>query len=70
MLLVLSILLAGLRVAGVTHPAFQAVAHLYVGGLIVAGWRGWNRNTLHQPPTIHAIVLSIIETATAIIMRL
>lgn len=33
-----SVLMAGLRVAGVTDPAFQAMAHLYVGGLYVAWW--------------------------------
>jgi hypothetical protein len=31
-------LLAGLRLGGVKRPAFQAVAHLYVGGLFTYGW--------------------------------
>ena len=33
----LCVVLGGLRVAGVTSPAFQAVAHLFVGGLF-GGW--------------------------------
>jgi hypothetical protein len=39
-----SVLLAVLRVAGIKHPAFQAVAHLWVGFLLgawAAGYRLW-----------------------------
>lgn len=32
--LVIAVALGGLRLAGVTHIAFQAPAHLFIGGLI------------------------------------
>lgn len=38
-----AVAVAVLRLAGATHPAFQAAAHLYVGGLFAAwpllGWK-------------------------------
>lgn len=35
-LVVLSLAVAAARIAGVKHEAFQAIAHLFVGGLIGA----------------------------------
>jgi FtsH-binding integral membrane protein len=35
---VIAFVLAALRVAGHKSEAFQAVAHLFVGGLFAAGW--------------------------------
>jgi hypothetical protein len=32
-LLLIAVLVAGLRMAGAVNPAFQAAAHLFVGGL-------------------------------------
>ncbi len=40
MVVAMSLILALLRVLGATHPAYQAAAHLWIGGLIVAAWRG------------------------------
>lgn len=37
--ILLALVLGGVRVAGVTHIAFQAAAHLYMGGLAVAWWK-------------------------------
>ena len=37
-LIIIALILAALRIAGVTHEAYQAVAHLFVGGLFAAGW--------------------------------
>lgn len=33
--------LCTMRITGHTSPAFQAVAHLYVGGLFTAAWWQW-----------------------------
>jgi hypothetical protein len=66
----ISLILAGVRIGGVTHPAFQAIAHLFVGGLIVAGWHGWKRETVRDSFTIQAILLSITETVVAVSTRL
>lgn len=66
---IISVILAALRISGVTHPAFQATAHLFVGGLIVAGWHGWNRSTLTDGRTALAIALSFLETVVAVITR-
>ncbi len=57
-------LLSAMRIAGVTHPAFQAVAHLYVGGLIGTAVGSWTRKPLYP-----AIILSVVETLCAIFLR-
>jgi len=36
-LIIVSVVLAGLRIGGMTHPTFQALAHLFVGGLLTDG---------------------------------
>lgn len=36
--LVVSLMLAGMRIAGMTHPAFQAAAHVWVGLLLGVAW--------------------------------
>jgi hypothetical protein len=38
LLALVSVVLASLRVGGLTSEAFQAVAHLWVGGLFAAGY--------------------------------
>lgn len=35
-LIAIGVMLATLRIAGVTHESYQAAAHLYVGGLVGA----------------------------------
>jgi hypothetical protein len=44
-IVIVSIALGALRLAGVTHIAFQAAAHLWVAGLLIAGIKniGWGR---------------------------
>jgi len=41
---VLALILGGMRVFGVTHVAFQAAAHLFVGGL----FGGWLMNATNE----------------------
>ena len=43
--IILAVLLAVGRIGGLKDPAFQAAAHLVVGGLAVAWWYG--RRTFH-----------------------
>ena len=60
--------LAGARVAGEKHPAFQAAAHLFVGGLIVYAavkrdgplWKFWRWQPLAGGL---AVILSAVELA-------
>ena len=59
--LILSALLAFMRLDGVTHIAFQAAAHLYVGGMIIAAVK--TRKPVYWA---HVIVLSVIETLVAL----
>lgn len=56
-------LLAALRVYGVKHSAFQAVAHLYVGWL----FRGWFLGRLKFDLML-AIVLTLVETVCFFLM--
>ena len=49
-----SIILGVLRVVGEKGESFQAIAHLWVGGLFVAGIR-------HRPVLWIAIALSLVE---------
>ena len=61
----LTVLMAGLRIAGVNSPAYQAVAHLFVGGLFAAALLEWKPRFLRP-----AIVLSVTETVMFIITKL
>ena len=62
-LITVTIILAGIRLAGIRHPAFQAVAHGFVGGLIGARIVG-------GPPllTLLTVLLSAIELACFLFM--
>jgi hypothetical protein len=57
-LILAATLLAAVRVAGHRSPAFQAVAHLYVGGLLGA-WAATHR----AAPLLLAAALSAVEIA-------
>ena len=67
-------LLAAIRIAGHKSEAYQAVAHLFVGGLFVAGWGWavafgrsiWNRDDCPDVDAtavyfILAVALSVVE---------
>lgn len=56
-LIFISILLGGIRVAGVTHIAFQALAHLFVGVL----FGGWLVNK-DKRLIVLLILLTLLET--------
>lgn len=66
-LILISLLLAALRIGGVTHPSFQAAAHLFVGLLI--GWGGmewWGTRATDGPndawlKIVLVILLSAVE---------
>lgn len=55
--------LAALRVGGETSPAFQAAAHLFVGGAFTAGWKGWSWETLLSKYFAQGVALTVVETA-------
>jgi len=58
--LLVSVAAAAMRVIGCRHQAFQAVAHLWVGGLIGAWLTGRRRRYLRM-----AVALTIVEIAVA-----
>lgn len=63
-LIALSLATAGARVGGVTHAAFQAWAHLFVGALVVRGLvKGWRDGRVYLAL---AIVLSVVEVLTVL----
>ena len=55
-MITIATVLAILRVIGVKHIAFQAVAHLFVGGLFVS----WNY-TRERKTLVTAVALSLVE---------
>lgn len=69
LLVLFSLLLAGLRIGGVTDQTFQAVAHLWVGGLVGFGsaehyytWGSWEH--VRRGPMLKialAVALSVVE---------
>lgn len=71
LLVVATIILAALRIAGVTHEAYQAVAHLFVGGLFAAGYVDysytWTEGGWSGMRLIYlGIALSVVEVACAL----
>jgi hypothetical protein len=73
----IAFILAVLRIAGHKSPTFQAVAHLFVGGLFTAAYMKWKVSN-DGPPDYAllsvqwlglAVVLSLIELACFIWFR-
>ena len=72
----IAVVLAALRIMGHKAQAFQAVAHLFVGGLFAAAYVRWDSiesegdeerySPLVYENLIIAIVLSLIELGCAI----
>ncbi len=62
--LLMAVALGALRVLGMKHIAFQAVAHLYVGGLLGAWWVGRDRWLLWI-----AVGLSVVEVVCFFVLR-
>ncbi len=58
-LAVIAIILAAIRIGGVTHIAYQAAAHLFVGGLIAAGVVKGRRAGRYEIAL--AVALSVVE---------
>jgi len=52
------------RVAGLTHIAFQAAAHVWVGGLIACRMRG--KDKIGSGCMYQALGLSVLETVCAV----
>lgn len=65
LLLAAAVALSALRIGGNVSPAFQAVAHVYVGGLIGAWLAGQGRGYFWL-----AAALSALEVGCAIWFRL
>lgn len=55
--------LAGLRLYGVTTVRFQAIAHVYVGGLFVYGWQVWSETPIYMAL---AVALTVVEVFQAV----
>lgn len=71
---IIAIVLGTLRIIGVKHIAFQAIAHLYVGGLFTAGYCNWSSAYTESRKASRlylflGIFLSILELTCFIIMR-
>jgi hypothetical protein len=67
-LILVSIVLAVMRIGGVKGESFQAVAHLWVGGLFASGgtehYYTWGTGTGSSMVKIElAVVLSLVELA-------
>ncbi len=56
--LLLALLIGGLRVFGVTHVAYQAAAHLFVGGLFGAWLMDKHRKWL----LVLFVAMTVLET--------
>lgn len=61
---IVSVALAALRIGGFTSSAFQAVAHLWVGGLVGAWLAGDRPSRLWL-----ALMLSAVEVACFLVER-
>jgi hypothetical protein len=61
---VIAIALGILRVAGHKSQRFQAIAHLFVGGLFTAAYFRWDAVLLAV-----AVALSLVELATFLVQR-
>lgn len=60
LVVLLAFALGILRIAGVTHPAYQAVVHLYFGGVVVAAFYA----TIDRAKLIGiSVFLFVVETA-------
>lgn len=82
-LFAISIALAAMRIAGVTHEAYQAAAHLFVGYLLGAWWIGRSEAlTSHDGEAVFikfdpraslhfglAVALSVVEVVCAVVFR-
>lgn len=68
-LIVISLAIAGLRIGGITHIAYQAAAHLFVGGMIGAAvalyrWTAYDAGRREfWFPIYLALFLSAVEVA-------
>lgn len=62
--IIIALILGGVRIAGITHVAFQAAAHVYVGGCFGA-WFVLKSRDRDRGRFYHAIGwgLSILEVA-------
>lgn len=67
LLIVIAVVLAIVRIYGVTHESFQAAAHLFVGGLFAAGYVQWRCAEWQRFDAMGKIimgtVLSLVELA-------
>lgn len=67
-LIAIVLVIAGLRIAGITHESYQAAAHLFVGGLVGA-WLIERKGTTigsainARIDLLLAIALSVVEVA-------
>ncbi len=69
-LICVSAALAALRISGITHPAFQAVAHLWVGGLFASWFVGRKTPTPRPSRLWMALVLTFaVELPCALLAR-
>lgn len=60
LIFLLAVVIGMLRVLGIKHIAFQAVAHLFLGSLLTTSYWKW-KDKIGQFCFYTAIVLSILE---------
>jgi hypothetical protein len=70
-LLIVAIVLGALRIGGHTSEAYQAVAHLFVGGLFAAGYVKYqytwtNGGQIAMNKIWLGVALSVLEVACAL----
>lgn len=65
----ISVIIAAIRIVGITHPAFQALAHLWLGVLLGAISIGGEQQKSYKLWRTLVIGLSVIEIIMFFITR-
>lgn len=65
----ISFVFAWLRMAGMKSPAFQGLAHIWVG-LLFGAWLGAENPSRQRLPLWFALYLTLVEAACAFVFRL
>jgi 1,4-dihydroxy-2-naphthoate octaprenyltransferase len=69
LIVLIAVVLGGLRIVGVKHEAFQAVAHLYVGFLFGVGAATYVEGNTDRGCLWLAIGLSVLELVCFLVFR-
>lgn len=64
LLVAIAVALGGIRIFGIKSALFQAVAHLYVGGLFAVYFKTWERFYLYL-----ALGLTLLEVVCFLLLK-